>query len=71
MERFVARHPDQVWPHVDLIVDYTKLGEDKEARAEVAEVLRIDPRFSLKKGVEGEFPAQRERPAELREAGLK
>jgi tetratricopeptide (TPR) repeat protein len=71
MKRFVARHPNQIWPRLDLAVDYVELGQENAAQGEVAEIVRIDPQFSLKKGVEGEFPAQRERAADLRKAGLK
>ena len=67
----MAPWPDRVWPHVDLAVDYFELGQNNAARAEVAEILRLNPKFSLKMGVEGEFPAQRERAAELSKAGLK
>jgi tetratricopeptide (TPR) repeat protein len=70
MKGFVRRHPDQIWPHADLIVDYIQLGQTSAARQEVAETLRIDPQFSLKKAVQGEFPAQRERAADLSKAGL-
>jgi len=67
----LARHPDQVWPHVDLAVDYIELGQASAARGEVADILRLNPQFTLKLGVESEFPAQRERAADLRKAGLK
>jgi adenylate cyclase len=71
MQGFLVRHPDQVWPHVDLAVDYVELGQGDAARAQVAEILKVDPTFSLKTGVEGEFPAQRERAVDLAKAGLK
>ncbi len=71
MNAFLARHPDQVWPHLDLAVDYVELGQNKAARAQIAKILQLNPQFSLKLAVEGEFPAQRERAADLRKAGLK
>ncbi|MBV8360500.1 MAG: tetratricopeptide repeat protein [Deltaproteobacteria bacterium] len=58
------------WPHVWLAVDYVELGRDDAARAEVAEILRLDPQFSAKIGGAA-FPANRERAiADLRKAGL-
>jgi TolB-like protein/DNA-binding winged helix-turn-helix (wHTH) protein/predicted Zn-dependent protease len=71
LKAYLAVHSRDVWPHVDLAVDYIELGQDNAARAEVAEILRLDPQFSLKRAVEGEFPAQRERAADLSKAGLK
>jgi adenylate cyclase len=58
------------WPHVWLAVDYVELGRDGAARAEVAEILRLDSQFSAKIGGTS-FPASRERAiADLRKAGL-
>ena len=71
MKGFVALHPDQVWPHFDLVVDYVELGQDDVARSEIAKVLRLDSTCSLQKAAEAEFPAQRQRAAELAKAGLK
>jgi hypothetical protein len=59
-----------LWPHVCLAVDYVELGRDDAARAEVAEILRLDPQFSSKIG-SAAFLADRERAvADLRKAGL-
>jgi adenylate cyclase len=41
--------PDDIIAHVLLTGTYSLMGREKEARAEAAEVLRIDPRFSLDK----------------------
>jgi tetratricopeptide (TPR) repeat protein len=71
LKGYSAVRPGEVWPHVDLAVDYIELGQDNAARAEVAEILRLNPQFSLKMGVAGELPAQRERAADLSKAGLK
>ncbi len=43
----VARNPNFVPAHRFLAAQYAELGRMKEARAEVAEVLRISPRASL------------------------
>jgi len=37
---------DSIFPHVRLTAVYADLGRDAEMRAEAAEVLRIDPKFS-------------------------
>jgi tetratricopeptide (TPR) repeat protein len=70
LKRHLAVHPGEVWPHVDLAVDYIELGQDAAARAEVAKILRLNPQISLKMGIAGELPAHRERAADLSKAGL-
>ena len=39
--------PDDLFTHLGLAQTYVKLGHEKEAQAEAAEVLRIHPKFSL------------------------
>ena len=39
--------PDDMLAHVHLAVTYIMMGREKEARAEAAEVLRINPKFSV------------------------
>ena len=39
--------PDNAMPHSGLTVTYSRMGREKEARAEAAEVLRINPKFSV------------------------
>jgi adenylate cyclase len=57
-------------PYLGLAVDYVELGRDNEARAETAEVLRINPRFSPRAIFKD--PVLNERYiADLRKAGLK
>jgi tetratricopeptide (TPR) repeat protein len=71
LKGYVDHYPDQLWPHVNLAVAYIEVGRDEAARAEVAQVLRIQPQFSLKTGVEGMLPMQKERVgADLAKAGL-
>jgi adenylate cyclase len=41
--------PDNIFAHVSLASTYSLMGREKEARAEAAEVLRINPNFSLVK----------------------
>ena len=61
--------------HLTLAVVYSELGQAAEARAEAAEVLRINPQFSLevhKQRMPIEDPAALERHlAALHKAGLK
>ena len=40
-------NPDDIFTHLSLILAYTKLGREKEAKAEATEVLRIHPKFSI------------------------
>jgi tetratricopeptide (TPR) repeat protein len=71
----VTRNPDFLSGHTVLAVLYSELGREEEARAEVAEMLRISPQFSLKvygQRMPFKNPADRERYiAALRKAGLK
>jgi len=46
-KRHLAANPNCPPCHLNLIVDYSELGREDEARAEAAEVLRISPHFSL------------------------
>jgi adenylate cyclase len=46
-KKSVERAPNWIWPHAHLAVTYSLMGMDQEARAEAAEVLRINPRFSI------------------------
>ena len=39
--------PNDLFTHLGLAITYIKLGREKEAQAEAAEVLRIHPKFSL------------------------
>jgi hypothetical protein len=59
--------------HQGLAVTYVRMGRENEARAESAEVLRIDPKFSWDRWVKG-LPfdqSKKDRLADaLRKAGL-
>jgi tetratricopeptide (TPR) repeat protein len=48
LKRSLARNPDHFSPHRTLAVIFSELGRKEEARAEVAEMLRISPGTSLK-----------------------
>jgi adenylate cyclase len=43
----ISRAPNMRTAHVWLAATYAQLGQLEEARAEVAEVLRIEPRYSI------------------------
>ena len=71
----LAHNPDFLSGHTQLAVLYSELGQEEEARAEVAEMLRISPQFSLKvygQRIPFKNPADLERYlAALHKAGLK
>ena len=75
LKQFLVRYPNWLHGHLMLAAAYSELGKDTEARAEVAEVLRINSKFSLevhKQRVPIKDPAMLERHiAALRKAGLK
>jgi adenylate cyclase len=66
--------PDHLYAHLGLASTYMAMGHEKQARTEAAEVLRIDPKFSVEQYVKNRpiDPAAKDRLAELlRKAGLK
>jgi adenylate cyclase len=75
LKRHLARYPNNLGAHGNLIVDYTELGREKEAREEAAEILRISPQFSLDlfmQRVAQEDQGYRNRfSSDVRKAGLK
>jgi adenylate cyclase len=46
-KKALQRAPDDYTGHLMLAATYSKMGREKEARAEAAEVLRINPKFTL------------------------
>ena len=67
--------PDDLFTHLGLAHTYVKLGREKEAQAEAAEVLRIYPKFSLEHYAKT-LPLKDQSVADeniacLRQAGLK
>jgi adenylate cyclase len=64
--------PDNIHPHLALVSTYIELGREKEARAEAAEVLRIQPNFSVDNYAKASLGgANYLFIARLRKAGLK
>jgi len=75
LQRYLSRYPNFLPAHLTLVVVYSELGQDAEAQKEAAEVLRLNPKFSLavhKQHMPIKDPAVLERHiAALRKAGLK
>ena len=75
LQRYLNRYPNILPAHLILAAVYSELGQDAEARVEIAEVLRLNPKFSLevhKQRSPIKDPAVLERQiAALRKAGLK
>jgi TolB-like protein/Flp pilus assembly protein TadD len=74
LEHYIGRYPNKLDTHLMLAVVYSELGQAAEARAEAAEVLRLNPHFSLavhEQRMPIKDPAALERHlAALRKAGL-
>jgi tetratricopeptide (TPR) repeat protein len=75
LQQFLTRYPNILGAHLTLAAVYSELGKEAEARAEAAEVLRLNPNFSLevyKQRTPIKEPAVLERQlVALRKAGLK
>jgi tetratricopeptide (TPR) repeat protein len=75
LQRYLSRYPNILGAHLTRAAVYRELGQAAEARAEAAEVLRLNPNFSLevhRQRVPIKNPAVLERHiAALRKAGLK
>jgi tetratricopeptide (TPR) repeat protein len=67
-EKAVHMEPDNLMARIMMTAVYSWSGRDEEARAEAAEVLRIDPDFSLEKFAK---KAGARLVSALRKAGLK
>lgn len=71
----LPKSPDHLVGRLTLVIAYSSLGRENEARAEVSEVLRIDPKFSLEHAAKT-WPYKNEADRDLvlnalRKAGLK
>ncbi len=47
LQQYLSRSPNILPAHLTLALVYSELGQDAEARKEAAEVLRLNPQFSL------------------------
>jgi adenylate cyclase len=74
-EKAVRQQPDDIFAHIMMASVYSFSGRDDEAQVEAAEVLRINPKFSLEKYakiIEYKNQEDKDRVIEaLRKAGLK
>jgi adenylate cyclase len=69
-------YPDSLIPHLGLAATYSLIGRELEACAETAEILRIDPKFSLNRHARGFLFFKNQNDGDryiesLRKAGLK
>ena len=75
LKHYLIHYPNILGAHLTLAAVYSELDKEAEARAEAAEVLRINPQFSLevhKQRAPIKDPETLERHlAALRKAGLK
>jgi len=75
LKQYLSHYPNILGAHLTLAAVYSELGREAEARTEAAEVLRLNPQFSLevhKQRVPIKEQATLERHlAALRKAGLK
>jgi len=74
-EKAVRHEPNSMWARMMMAAVYSLSGHDEEAKIEAAEVIRINPKFSLKKW-EKRAPYKKKADHErfigaLRKAGLK
>jgi adenylate cyclase len=75
LQRYLSRYPNILPIHLMLAAVYSELGQAAEARAEAAEVLRLNPQFSLavhrqRMPIKDQTVLERHLAA-LRKAGLK
>jgi len=75
-EKAVRQEPNSLFARLFMAAIYSRAGRDKEARIEAAEVLRINPKFSLEKYAKtvtykNQEDVERIISAPLRKAGLK
>jgi adenylate cyclase len=75
LKKALHYNPDHLLAHLQLASCYAALGREEEAHAEAAEVLRLNPEFSLEKWAKSSLirdKVEKERFIDaLRKAGLK
>jgi adenylate cyclase len=73
-QRSINQTPEWILPHIGLTACYAEMGRLEDARTQAAEVLRIDPRFSIGRyatALPYKQPEHAQRSLDaLREAGL-
>jgi adenylate cyclase len=70
-EKAVRQAPDSLYARIMMTVVYSFSGQDEKARAEAAEVLRIQPKYTVKKGRYKKDEDGERFVVALRKAGLK
>jgi adenylate cyclase len=73
-KKALQREPNTQSPYIHMTISYIRLGREEEARASAAEILRINPRFSLEryaKILPFSQPVADRVIEDLRKAGLK
>ena len=75
LQRYISRYPNILGAHLTLAAVYSELGQAAEAQKEAAEVLRLNPNFSLavhkqRRPIKDRAVLERHIAA-LRKAGLK
>jgi adenylate cyclase len=73
-KKALQREPNTQSPYIHMTISYIRLGREEEARASAAEILRINPRFSLEryaKILPFSQPVADHVVDDLRKAGLK
>jgi adenylate cyclase len=73
-KKVIQRSPDNILAHISLAATYNMMGREKEARAEAAEVLRINPKYSMDSFPKPPYKDQSQKDKlvnALRKAGLK
>ncbi|MCJ7493797.1 MAG: tetratricopeptide repeat protein, partial [Deltaproteobacteria bacterium] len=73
-KKALQREPNSQFPYIHMAISYMRLGREEEARAAAAEILRINPKFSLQryaKMLPFTQPVADRIVEDLRKAGLK
>jgi TolB-like protein len=73
-KKALQRQPNYQFPYIHMTISYIRLGREEEARAAAAEILRINPKFSLEryaKTLPFTKPVADRVVEDLRKAGLK
>ena len=71
-KKAVALTPNNIFAHLNLAATYNLIGKEEEAKAAAAEVLRINPKWSLERYEKTQTAKDKERIVKaLQRAGLK
>jgi adenylate cyclase len=71
-KKAVALTPNNIFAHINLAATYNFIGKEEEAKASAAEVLRINPKWSLERYEKTQVTKDKERLVKaLQRAGLK